>query len=103
VALNLLGGNVLGLERRVLYGGLTLVLVLLITAVYHLGYEDLRSAEGLRGPEIGNTVISLPVILSANPIGSVVAHASMHLAAVTHAYESKDRLPPQTFADERDR
>jgi hypothetical protein len=100
VAFNLLHRNLAGLGRRVLYGGLTLVLVLIITGVYHAGYKDLRSAAGLSGPEFGNTVISLPVIVSANPLGSVIAHASMHLAAVTHACESKDRLPPQTFVDE---
>ena len=49
------------------------------------------------GPVLGYTVISLPVIATANPIGAMVAHAAMHLAAVTHAYENKDRLPPQVF------
>jgi hypothetical protein len=93
-------GRIEGLSRRATYGALTLLLVLFITGVYHAGYEDLRNREGLMNPEIGNTVISIPVIISANPIGSVVAHSSMHLAAVTHAYESKDRLPPQTFVDE---
>jgi hypothetical protein len=99
VAFNMLQRNVAGLARRMLYGGLTLVLVMFITGVYHTGYEDLRNREGLTNPEIGNTIISIPVIVSANPVGSVVAHVSMHLAAVTHAYESKDRLPPQTFVD----
>jgi hypothetical protein len=99
VAWKLMGGNLAGFTRRVLYGGLTIALVLVITAVYHLGYEDLRNTEGITNPEIGNSVISLPVIVSANPAGSFIAHTSMHLAAVTHAYESKDRLPPQTFVD----
>ena len=99
VAWKLMGGNLAGFTRRVLYGGLTLALVLVITAIYHLGYEDLRNTEGITNPEIGNSVISLPVIVSANPAGSIIAHTSMHLAAVTHAYESKDRLPPQTFVD----
>ena len=100
VAFNLLERNLGGFWRRVLYGGLTLVLVLVITGVYHAGFEDLRNREGLTNPEIGNTVISIPVIASANPVGSVIAHTSMHLAAVTHAYESKDRLPPQTFVND---
>jgi hypothetical protein len=100
VAFNLMRRDVAGFGRRVLYGALTLVLVFFITGVYHAGFEDLRSGEGLTGPEIGNTVISIPVIVSANPLGSVVAHASMHVAAVTHSYESKDRLPPQVFVNE---
>lgn len=102
VALNLLNGHIAGISRRIEYGLLSLLLVMTITAAYHAGYEDLQNREGILNPEIGNTIISLPVIASANPVGSLVAHSSMHLAAVTHAYESKDRLPPQTFVDEVD-
>jgi hypothetical protein len=101
VAFNLLQRNVAGLGRRMIYGALTLALVVVITAVYHAGYEDLRNRDGIANPEIGNTIISIPVIASANPIGSVIAHSSMHVAAVTHSYESKDRLPPQVFVDEQ--
>jgi hypothetical protein len=100
VAFNVLERNVAGAGRRVVYGGLTFALVVFITATYHAGYEGLRNREGMTGPEVGNTVISIPVIVSANPIGSLVAHTSMHIAAVTHAYESEDRLPPQVFVDE---
>ncbi|HEX5141144.1 MAG TPA: hypothetical protein VFX19_09385 [Dehalococcoidia bacterium] len=100
VAYNLLQRNVAGIGRRVSYGALTFVLVVILTAVYHSGFEDLRNREGITKPEIGNTIISIPVIASANPIGSVIAHSSMHIAAVTHSYESKDRLPPQVFVDE---
>jgi len=89
--------NMTGTARRTSYGVLTLVLVWIITATYHAGYKDLQNVTGISQPEIGNTVISLPVIASANPAGSVLAHISMHLAAVTHSYESKDRLPPQVF------
>lgn len=99
VAWGMMKSDIAGFGRRAAYGVLTLVLVLFITAVYHLGFEDLQSREGIRNPEIGNTVISLPVIVSANPVGSIVAHTSMHLAAVTQSYETEDRLPPQTDAD----
>jgi hypothetical protein len=99
VAWQAMGRDISGIGRRVSFGVLTLALVMTITAVYHLGFKDLRNSEGIRNPEIGNTVISLPVIVSANPIGSIAAHTSMHLAAVTHSYESKDRLPPQVFVD----
>jgi hypothetical protein len=95
IARELMQRNLVGLRRRVEYGGLTLVLVMIITATYHAGYKDLQNVAGISQPEIGNTVISLPVIVSGNPAGSFLAHVSMHLAAVTHAYESKDRLPPQ--------
>lgn len=68
-----------------------------ITAVYHLGYEQYRE-DGVGAPETGNTIISMPMLLTANPLGSVAAHASMHVAAVAHAYETEVRLPPATEA-----
>jgi len=97
IARELMQRNLAGARRRIAYGALTLVLVMIITATYHAGYKDLQNVPGIAQPEIGNTIISLPVIASANPVGSVLAHVSMHLAAVTHSYESKDRLPPQVF------
>jgi hypothetical protein len=95
VTLALLGGNLHGAGRRLTFALGSLVLTITITAVYHLGYEQYRE-DGLGDPEIGNTLISLPTLLTANPLGSVVAHASMHVAADIHAYEG-DRIPPQTF------
>jgi len=95
VAWELMQRNIAGAGRRTSYGVLTLALVGIITATYHAGYKDLRNVSGISQPEIGNTIISLQVIASANPAGSILAHVSMHLAAVTHSYESKDRLPPQ--------
>lgn len=97
VAWQLMQRNISGAGRRTSYAVLTLALVGIITATYHAGYKDLRNVSGISQPEIGNAIISLPVIASANPAGSVLAHVSMHLAAVTHSYESKDRLPPQVF------
>jgi len=97
IAWELMQRNIAGASRRIGYGGLTLALVVIITAAYHAGYKDLQNVRGIAQPEIGNAIISIPVIASANPAGSLLAHVSMHLAAVTHAYESKDRLPPQVF------
>jgi hypothetical protein len=76
------------------FAALALPLVVVITASYHLGYQQFRD-DGVAAPETGNTIISLPLLVSANPVGSVIAHASMHLAAVTHAYETDVFLPPQ--------
>ena len=69
-----------------------------ITASYHLGYDHYRES-GVRAPETGNVLISMPMLLTANPIGSVADHAAMHVAAVIHEYEDDTRLPPQTDAD----
>jgi inhibitor of cysteine peptidase len=82
--------------RRAGFAILALALSLTITATYHLGYEQFRE-KGVSGPETGNAIISVPAILTVNPLGSVVAHASMHVAAVVHAYETDLYLPPQTF------
>jgi hypothetical protein len=97
VAWGLMRGRIEGAARRLGYGALSLVLVTTITVIYHIGYEDFRNREVV-GPVVGNAVISVPVIATANPLGSIVAHAAMHIAAVTHAYESRDRLPPQVSA-----
>ena len=98
VALGLMRDRTDGVARRVTFGALTFALISVITVSYHAGYVDFRNRE-MVGPLFGNAVISLPVIATANPLGSIVAHAAMHLAAVTHAYESKDRLPPRVPAD----
>jgi hypothetical protein len=44
----------------------------------------------------GNVLISIPTLATANPVGSVVAHVSQHITAVTHAYESRIFNPPVT-------
>ncbi len=98
VAFAMLSGHLETLARRATFAGLTLVLVLIITATYHLGYQQFRE-DGIGGPETGNTIISVPALLTANPLGSVIAHASMHVAADAHAYETDLFLPPQTQAD----
>ena len=84
--------------RRASFAVLSMALVLVITATYHLGYEQFRE-DGVGGPEIGNTIISVPAVLTANPMGSIIAHASMHVAADVHAYETDLFLPPQTAAE----
>ena len=84
-----------GVRRRVGFAALALVLVWTITGVYHLGYQQYRS-DGVSNPEIGNTAISVPMLVSMNPAGSVLTHASMHVVAVQHAYETKTLLPPIT-------
>jgi hypothetical protein len=79
------------------FGATALALTVVITGVYHLGYEQFRE-DGIAGPEIGNTIISLPLATTANPAGSILVHASMHLAADIHSYETNLFLPPQTEA-----
>jgi hypothetical protein len=98
VAYALMNSRVDTVARRAGYAILTLVLVMVITATYHLGYEQFRE-DGIGPPEIGNSIISLPAVLTTNPLGSVIAHASMHVAADVHAYETEVFLPPKISAE----
>ena len=66
---------------------------LVFTATYHLGYSDFRSAK-VRKPVAGDLIWAAPVIATANPIGAPIAHAGLHVAAVTHSYETDLFLPP---------
>jgi len=97
VVLRALGGTLGTWRRRVTYFATSLVLVMSITAIYHLGYSQYRE-DGVRAPEIGNTLISLPMLLSTNPLGSIADHAAMHISAVAHEYETDVRLPPPAQA-----
>jgi hypothetical protein len=93
-----LGGHLGTWRRRLTYFVASLALVTAITAAYHLGYTQYRQ-DGIKQPETGNVLISLPMLLTTNPIGSVLDHAAMHVAAVTHDYETTVRLPPPTTAN----
>lgn len=95
VASKLLRGHVDGLKGKLRLTALMLPLVIVVTATYHLGYPQYRH-DGLGRPETGNVLISIPTFATANPVGSVVAHVSQHVAAVTHAYESRIFNPPVT-------
>jgi hypothetical protein len=97
VAYQLLHGHVGGLKGKLRFTALTLPLVIIVTATYHLGYPQYRQ-DGLSRPETGNVLISIPTFATTNPVGSVVAHVSQHVAAVTHAYESRIFNPPVTKA-----
>lgn len=83
-------------ERRggvVTVGVLALAASLLVTASYHLGYSDFRSAK-VRKPLVGDLVWSVPTLATLNPIGAPIAHAGLHVAAVSHSYETDVFLPP---------
>ena len=95
VAYTVLRGRIGGLAGRARYIALALSLIMVITATYHLGYPQYRE-DGVAKPEIGNTIISIPMLATANPIGSMAVHASYHATAVTHSYETRIFLPPQT-------
>ena len=66
---------------------------LLVTATYHLGYQEFRGPE-LMQPLIGNGLITLAFLLTGSPASSIIAHVIMHTAAVLHGINTTVQLPP---------
>lgn len=93
-----LGGRLPTWRKRFAYFGASAALIVAITAIYHLGYAQYRQ-DGVRQPETGNAIISVPMLLTANPIGSITAHSAMHVSGAAHIYETEVRLPPPAKAD----
>lgn len=69
-----------------------------VTTAYHLGYRDFRSRRVLQ-PNIGAVIGSMPTLLSANPLASVVSHTALHVTAVLHSPGTDLFLPPHRPAD----
>jgi hypothetical protein len=101
VAYAVAGGHLDGIARKAGYGAMAVTGVIVITGVYHLGYEQFRE-DGIAGPEIGNMAISVPMLLTLNPVGSIVAHSSMHVTAEIHSHETELFLPPKQGDDRSD-
>ncbi len=81
------------LGSKIAFSLLAWLFILLMTTSYHLGYSDFRSRKILQ-PNIGNTIISVPTLVSANPIGSPITHAIMHITAVIYSPKTELFLPP---------
>ena len=81
------------LGKKIAFGLLAWLFILVLTTAYHLGYADFRSKKILQ-PNIGNTIISIPTLGSANPLGSPIAHAIMHVMAMIHSPKTELFLPP---------
>ena len=73
----------------------SLILRIPVAAFVVWSYPQYRE-DGVANPEVGNTLISIPMLPTANPVGSIAARISMHVTAVTHSYEATVFLPPQT-------
>jgi len=81
------------LGKKIAFGFLAWGFILVVTTAYHLGYSDFRSRKIIQ-PNIGNTLISVPTLVTANPIGSPITHAIMHTAAVVLSPQTELFLPP---------
>ena len=84
---------------KALVGALALIVSLVFTAVYHLGYSDFRG-EKLRKPLAGDVLWSAPTLVTLSPIASPLTHAGLHVAAVIHSYETDTFLPPHAARKE---
>jgi hypothetical protein len=72
---------------------LALAASLFVTAAYHLGYAEFQGP-ALIQPLIGNTIVTVGYLLTSSPVAALVAHVTMHLAAVLHGMETTVQLPP---------
>lgn len=78
---------------RLLRGLLALFASILVTATYHLGYQEFQ------GPTLilvllGNTIITSTYLVTGSPFAAVLTHIVMHLGAVLHGMETTLQLPP---------
>ena len=81
------------LAKKIAFGLLAWLFILGVTTAYHSGYSDFRSRKIIQ-PNIGNTIIAIPTLVTANPVASPITHAMMHIAAVLHCPETDLFLPP---------
>jgi hypothetical protein len=76
-----------------LTGILALAAASLVTLLYHLGYAEFRN-RSMRMVLMGNAFITAAYIVSGNPLGAILSHAAMHVAAVLRGPETTLQLPP---------
>jgi hypothetical protein len=81
------------LGKKIAFAVLAWVMILVVTTAYHLGYPDFRSRKILQ-PNLGLTIMSIPTLFSANPIGAPITHAIMHITATMHSPKTELFLPP---------
>lgn len=81
------------LGKKIAYALLACIFIVLITSTYHLGYSDFRSKKVIQA-DIGNVIMSLPTLISANPVGAPIAHAALHITAVLHSPKTELFIPP---------
>ena len=85
-------------ERKGLGGkvGVALVswlMILFVTSAYHAGYRDFRSRKIVQ-PNIGSTIMSIPTLVTPNPVASPITHIILHVTAVVHSPYTELFLPP---------
>ncbi|HEX6534150.1 MAG TPA: hypothetical protein VF041_06110 [Gemmatimonadaceae bacterium] len=79
--------------RRLQWAATAMLGSLLVAAAYHLGFREYRGA-ALVQPLVGNGVVTLAYLLAGNPLAPIIAHVTMHVAAVLHGAATTTQLPP---------
>jgi hypothetical protein len=99
VAYLVMHGDRTGAKRKIGYAGLALALSLLVSTSYHLGYPEYRDAD-MRSPLMGTVMASSATVLTGNPLGAFVTHATAHVSAVVHQERGgpTQMLPPKVTA-----
>jgi hypothetical protein len=85
---------------KISVGALALLASLLVTLLYHVGYPEFRNRK-VALVLVGNALITLAYLVSANPLGAVVSHVVMHVAAVLRGPETMIQLPPHYAATDQ--
>jgi hypothetical protein len=85
------------LAGKIAIGALGLLASLFVTLLYHLGYPEFRNRKVVM-VLIGNSLITLAYLVSSNPLGALVSHVAMHVAAVFRGPETVLQLPPHYSA-----
>jgi D-alanyl-D-alanine carboxypeptidase len=86
------------LRGTIAVGAVALVASLGVTASYHLGYSDFRSAK-VGKTAAGDLIWSAPTLLTLSPLGAPLAHVGLHVTAVAHSYDTDLFLPPHAVAE----
>lgn len=81
------------LPGKILVGAIGMLASVLVTVAYHSGYSEYRG-NGIRGPVIGNTAMTIGYLLTSNPLAAILSHIAMHIAGVIRGPASVTQLPP---------
>jgi hypothetical protein len=66
---------------------LALAVSLVVTLLYHVGFSEYWGS-GIKDPLVGNGIMSVGYIATANPLTAILSHVAMHVSAVLHGFTS---------------
>lgn len=78
---------------QIAVGAIGLVASLLVSVTYHFGYTEFKGKK-IKFALLGPGIITLAFLISGNPLGSIISHPIMHVAAVLRGPETTIQLPP---------